>query len=163
MSNIPTDSDSCNDSKSRTCIKLNRPHFSRYEECDSSDSSGNAEDKNDNETCEKRRRPLSRYLFTQGQIKPIKAGTYDDPYYSSGHDELFPDEYAIPLWSANIFPYVTRAAVETMAKLRWLKSARADLKDIHDFIAIESKKYAIYQVKKNTRKSQEFRGSPVPG
>lgn len=50
-----------------------------------------------------------------------------------------------------------------MAKLRWLKSARGDLKDIHDFIAIESKKYAIYQVKKIRERAKRLEAHPYLG
>lgn len=35
-----------------------------------------------------------------------------------------------------------------MVKLKWLKSARDDLKDIYEFIAADSKKYASFQIKK---------------
>lgn len=34
-----------------------------------------------------------------------------------------------------------------MVKLRWLESAKNDLRDIYEFIAADSKKYAIFQIK----------------
>jgi toxin ParE1/3/4 len=33
-----------------------------------------------------------------------------------------------------------------MVKLRWLQSAKDDLKNIYDFIAADSKKYALHQI-----------------
>ena len=46
---------------------------------------------------------------------------------------MFPDEYAIPLWSANVFPYVTRAAVETMRKLRYCADKTKGIEIINTF------------------------------
>ena len=58
------------------------------------------------------RRPLSRHLDAgaTGQDYVLLRRSYA----RSGHDRLFPEEYTIPLWSANVFPHVTAAAVETM-------------------------------------------------
>ena len=113
LSDIPIDKSECKDPLSRKCIYLDRPQFSRTE----------------GET----QRPFDRYLFTTGKDRPSEAGQPNDPYPKSGHDELFPDEYAIPLWSANVFPYVTRAAVETMRKLRYCADKTKGIEIINTF------------------------------
>jgi toxin ParE1/3/4 len=53
-----------------------------------------------------------------------------------------------------------------MVQLEWLVSAKDDIKDIYDFIAEDSKKYAKYQVlgikhKTNILKSNPFVGKKV--
>ena len=35
-----------------------------------------------------------------------------------------------------------------MVQIKWLKSARMDLKEIYDFISLDSKRYAKYQIEK---------------
>ena len=35
-----------------------------------------------------------------------------------------------------------------MVRIKWLKSAKLDLKDIYEFIALDSKRYARFQVEK---------------
>ena len=35
-----------------------------------------------------------------------------------------------------------------MVRIKWLKSAKLDLKDIYQFIALDSKRYARFQVEK---------------
>lgn len=41
-----------------------------------------------------------------------------------------------------------------MVRIKWLKSAKLDLKEIYGFIALDSKRYAQYQVKKFKRKQK---------
>lgn len=53
-----------------------------------------------------------------------------------------------------------------MAKIRWLKSAKLDLKEIYEFIASDSKKYAKHQIlqireRTNVLKRQPFAGKIV--
>jgi addiction module RelE/StbE family toxin len=50
-----------------------------------------------------------------------------------------------------------------MVKLRWLKSARDDLKDIYDFIAADSKKYASFQVQKIRNRTDILKKHPKSG
>ncbi len=35
-----------------------------------------------------------------------------------------------------------------MVQIKWLKSANTDLKEIYDFISLDSKRYAKHQVEK---------------
>ena len=91
LSKIPTTPDACQNPTARGCIHLNRPQFSRTEECKSDDSGEDFLEKE--EPCRTRVRPMSRYLYVSGQTKPEMEGSKNDPYLMSGHDELFPDEY----------------------------------------------------------------------
>ena len=44
-----------------------------------------------------------------------------------------------------------------MVKLIWTESARYDLQDIHDYIALDSKKYASLTIRKLFSLAQEIR------
>ena len=50
-----------------------------------------------------------------------------------------------------------------MAKLRWLKSSRDDLKDIYNFIAADSKKYASFQINKIRSRTNVLKNHPKAG
>lgn len=41
-----------------------------------------------------------------------------------------------------------------MVRIKWLKSAKTDLKEIYDYIALDSKRYARYQIEKIQEKTQ---------
>ena len=50
-----------------------------------------------------------------------------------------------------------------MVLIRWLKSARFDLKEIYEFIALDSKRYARFQVEKIQRKTQILKQGNIIG
>ena len=50
-----------------------------------------------------------------------------------------------------------------MVKLLWLKSAQSDLKNIYDYIAIDSKRYAKYQVNQIRQKTEILKDHPNIG
>ena len=50
-----------------------------------------------------------------------------------------------------------------MVKLLWLQSAKDDLKDIFDFIAADSKKYARHQVKQIRDRVSLLKSNPYLG
>lgn len=50
-----------------------------------------------------------------------------------------------------------------MVQIKYLKSAKADLKEIYKFIALDSKKYACLQVEKIYAKIELLRNSPTIG
>ena len=50
-----------------------------------------------------------------------------------------------------------------MVRIRWLKSARFDLKEIYEFIALDSKRYARFQVEKIQRKTQILKQGNIIG
>ena len=41
-----------------------------------------------------------------------------------------------------------------MVRIKWLKSAKLDLKEIYEFNALDSKRYAQYQVEKIQKKTE---------
>ena len=41
-----------------------------------------------------------------------------------------------------------------MVRIKWLRSAKNDLKDIHDYISIDSKRYANLQIERIQRRTQ---------
>ena len=60
-------------------------------------------------------------------------GTDTDSYKTSRHDDFFPDEYEIPLWSANVFPGVVNEIMDTMKKLREIETVVEGINLIHQF------------------------------
>lgn len=50
-----------------------------------------------------------------------------------------------------------------MVELRWLKSAKDDLKDIYEFIAADSKKYASFQVQQIRNRTNILKTHPKSG
>jgi toxin ParE1/3/4 len=50
-----------------------------------------------------------------------------------------------------------------MVEIRWLESAKIDLKDIYDFIAADSKKYAKHQISKIRNRTQILKNQPNAG
>ena len=50
-----------------------------------------------------------------------------------------------------------------MVRIRWLKSARFDLKEICEFIALDSKRYSRFQVEKIQRKTQILKQRNIIG
>ncbi len=44
-----------------------------------------------------------------------------------------------------------------MVRIKWLKSAKEDLKDIFDFISLDSKRYAKYQIQKIQAKTETLK------
>ena len=50
-----------------------------------------------------------------------------------------------------------------MVQIRWLESAKFDLKDIYDFIAADSKKYAKHQISKIRIRTQILKSQPNAG
>jgi len=50
-----------------------------------------------------------------------------------------------------------------MVKLIWTESARYDLQDIHDYIALDSKKYASLTIRKLFSLAQEIPKNPMLG
>ena len=44
-----------------------------------------------------------------------------------------------------------------MVRIKWLKSAKEDLKDIFDFISLDSKRYAKYQIQKIQVKTETLK------
>ncbi len=135
ISKIPTTPDDCKmDPASRGCIYLKRPTF------DDDAQSDNEED----QEMRAGARPMKRYLYTrQRSSSPASTPSEDggatfrapdpDPYADTGFDELFPDEYAIPQWSASVFPFVSEAAVRTMAALRQAESVAQGIDIIQTF------------------------------
>jgi toxin ParE1/3/4 len=41
-----------------------------------------------------------------------------------------------------------------MVQVKWLKSAKTDLKEIYDFISLDSKRYARFQIEKIQNKTE---------
>lgn len=41
-----------------------------------------------------------------------------------------------------------------MVRIKWLRSAKIDLKEIYDFISLDSKKYARFQIEKIQNKTE---------
>ena len=50
-----------------------------------------------------------------------------------------------------------------MAELKWLKSARDDLKDIYYYIAADSKKYAGFQIQQIRERTNILKSHPTGG
>jgi len=50
-----------------------------------------------------------------------------------------------------------------MVKLMWLESAKDDLKSIYEYIAIDSKRYAKYQIKQIRDRTSILKGNPKAG
>ncbi len=50
-----------------------------------------------------------------------------------------------------------------MVKLRWLSSALADLQDIYDFIAVDSKQFAKHQITQIRLKTKVLKSYPKIG
>ena len=50
-----------------------------------------------------------------------------------------------------------------MVRIKWLKSAKLDLKEIYEFIALDSKRYARFQVEKIQRKTQILKQGNIIG
>lgn len=115
LSAIPTDDSECRDKTANGCIYLDRPRFER------------ARVKGD-----QARRPRDRYLYTD-EDDTAHWGTDTDSYPTSRHDDFFPDEYEIPLWTANVFPGVVNGIMETMKELRATEDVDVGVEIIHRF------------------------------
>lgn len=50
-----------------------------------------------------------------------------------------------------------------MVQIKWLKSAKTDLKEIYDFISLDSKRYAKHQVEKIQSKTDILKTGTVIG
>ena len=50
-----------------------------------------------------------------------------------------------------------------MVRIKWLKSAKLDLKEIYEFIALDSKRYARFQVEKIQKKTEILKEVNVVG
>jgi toxin ParE1/3/4 len=50
-----------------------------------------------------------------------------------------------------------------MVEIKWLNSAKKDLREIYDFIAFDSKFYASYQIKEIKSKVDLLRSFPLAG
>lgn len=50
-----------------------------------------------------------------------------------------------------------------MVRIKWLKSAKLDLKEIYEFIALDSKRYAKFQVEKIQKKTEILKEGNVVG
>lgn len=50
-----------------------------------------------------------------------------------------------------------------MVQIKWLKSAKTDLKEIYDFISLDSKRYAKHQVEKIQSKTDILKTGNVIG
>lgn len=50
-----------------------------------------------------------------------------------------------------------------MVRIKWLKSAKLDLKDIHEFIALDSKRYARFQVEKIQKRTTILKEGTIIG
>lgn len=50
-----------------------------------------------------------------------------------------------------------------MVRIKWLKSAQTDLKEIHDYISLDSKRYAKLQVERIYQKIQILQLQPLIG
>ncbi len=50
-----------------------------------------------------------------------------------------------------------------MVQIRWLELAKLDLKDIYEFIAMDSKRYAKYQVQQIKSRTQILKKHPLAG
>lgn len=50
-----------------------------------------------------------------------------------------------------------------MVRIKWLKSAQIDLQEIHDYISLDSKRYAKLQVERIYQKIQILKFQPLIG
>lgn len=50
-----------------------------------------------------------------------------------------------------------------MVRIKWLKSAKIDLHEIHDYISLDSKRYAKLQIERVYQKIQILRFQPLIG
>jgi len=50
-----------------------------------------------------------------------------------------------------------------MVQLKWLKSAKTDLKEIYDYIALDSKRYAKFQIERIFSKTTILKSQPELG
>lgn len=50
-----------------------------------------------------------------------------------------------------------------MVRIKWLKSAKLDLKDIYEFIALDSKRYARFQVEKIQKRTTILKEGTIIG
>ena len=50
-----------------------------------------------------------------------------------------------------------------MVRIKWLKSAKLDLKEIYEFIALDSKRYARFQVEKIQKKTDILKEGNLVG
>ena len=50
-----------------------------------------------------------------------------------------------------------------MVRIKWLKSAKSDLKEIYEFIALDSKRYARFQVEKIQKKTEILKEGTIIG
>ncbi|MGO4708738.1 type II toxin-antitoxin system RelE/ParE family toxin [Chryseobacterium sp. 2TAF14] len=50
-----------------------------------------------------------------------------------------------------------------MVRIKWLKSAKTDLKEIFDFISLDSKRYARFQVEKIQNKTEILKTGMITG
>lgn len=58
---------------------------------------------------------------------------------------------------------MSRRSDSDMVKLRWLQSSKDDLKNIYDFIAIDSKKYALHQINVIRKRTNILKTQPNVG
>lgn len=50
-----------------------------------------------------------------------------------------------------------------MVRIKWLRSAKIDLKEIYDFISLDSKKYARFQIEKIQNKTEILKTGMIIG
>lgn len=50
-----------------------------------------------------------------------------------------------------------------MVQIKWLKSAKTDLKEIYDFISLDSKRYARFQIEKIQNKTEILKNGNIIG
>ena len=50
-----------------------------------------------------------------------------------------------------------------MVRIKWLKSAKTDLQEIHDYISLDSKRYAKLQVERIYQKTELLKIRPLIG
>jgi toxin ParE1/3/4 len=50
-----------------------------------------------------------------------------------------------------------------VVQIKWLKSAKSDLKEIYDFISLDSKRYARFQIEKIQHKTEILKNGNIIG
>lgn len=50
-----------------------------------------------------------------------------------------------------------------MVQIKWLKSAKNDLKEIYDFVSLDSKRYAKFQIEKIQNKTEILKTGNIVG